>query len=137
MPAVPKPSPTPRKPVRWLQRSTRPIKAKKRKPSEFARIYGSRKRVRWMKSQPCVFCAGLSPFFSRTDGSSHNAHTEHDGMGRKGSYLGIIPLCPTHHKRYDERLAPPHLPTIRKALANCAPKIERRWLAYEELCKPD
>jgi hypothetical protein len=56
--------------------------------SDFARIYHSRARVRWVKSLPCVGCTGRP---------SENAHTENGGMGRKADYPTIAPLCSSCH----------------------------------------
>jgi hypothetical protein len=56
---------------------------------EWARIYGSRERVEWVKAQPCVV-DGYGP--------SENAHTENEGMSRKGHYTTIIPLCGSCHR---------------------------------------
>lgn len=64
------------------------IKPKKRKPSEFARIYGSKKRVEWIKSLRCSSCGVV--------GYSQNAHTENGGMGRKADHTTIVPLCGPH-----------------------------------------
>ncbi len=66
------------------------IKAKKRKPSEFARIYGSKARVEFVKGLPCVACGG-------TAYCSENHHIEGDGVARKAHYTLIIPLCPGCH----------------------------------------
>lgn len=68
-------------------RKTRP----KRKPSEFARIYGSTERVEWIQARPCVSCGRIP---------SENAHIpSKSGMGRKGDYTNIIPLCTVCHRR--------------------------------------
>jgi hypothetical protein len=60
------------------------IKPKPRTRSEFARIYGSKARVEWVKSLPCLICGR---------GPCDNAHTENGGMGRKGDAASIVPLC--------------------------------------------
>lgn len=104
---------------------------KKRKPSEFARIYGSRERVRWVKSLPCLVCASLiRP--ELLSSQSDNAHTEGDGMGRKGHYTTIIPLCRSHHERYDRRLFPLDAEPVRDRLRNAAGDVQRAWLALSE-----
>jgi hypothetical protein len=83
-----KPLPRPTKP---LGRTTR-VKAKnpKRKAAEFARCYGSRARVAFVKALPCCICGG---------GPCDNAHLGNGGMGRKSDYPNIVPLCRTHHQR--------------------------------------
>lgn len=71
-----------------------PRKTRTRKASEFARVYGSRERAAWVAAQPCIIC-GLSP----VDGCD-NAHTPtRSGMGKKGPYTAIIPLCRHCHTR--------------------------------------
>ncbi len=74
----------------WMRRGGR-IAPKKRKPSEFARIYGSRARVRWIKAQPCVVGS------RGCEGAIENAHTENGGIGRKADAATIVPLCHRHH----------------------------------------
>jgi hypothetical protein len=82
-PGSPRPRSTPLKRTGPIARKSR-IKAKKRKPSEFARIYGSKERVAWVKAQPCVVCGR---------GPCENAHTEVGGIGYKAGYETIVPLC--------------------------------------------
>lgn len=113
-----------------MARGGRP-KPKKRSASEFARIYGSRARVSFVKSMGCVFCSTLSPFIGRaTMGECHNAHTETGGMGRKADYTTIVPLCASHHRRYDEHAQPFDKPELRELIRNAAPEVERRWQAW-------
>lgn len=79
-----------------------PLKGRRRKPlakrnakrrtSEFARCYGSRARVAWVKAQPCVV-GSLG-----CDGPSQNAHTANGGMGRKADADTIVPMCDGHHR---------------------------------------
>jgi hypothetical protein len=64
------------------------MKRKSRSASEFQRIYGSKKRVEWIKAHGCLACA-------RTP--CENAHTENGGMGRKADAATIVPLCWWHH----------------------------------------
>lgn len=74
------------------------INRKKRKPSEFARIYGSRERVRWVKSEPCI--ATLGGKMAACYGPIDNAHVTRDdqgGTGRKSGYRCIAPCCRRHH----------------------------------------
>lgn len=104
----------------------------KRKASEFARCFHSRARVRFVKALPCVYCAGLSPFIAAVAGPSDNAHTVKEGMGRRGHYSTIVPLCRSHHRRYDERLKPFDAAEVREAIASCAPRIEAAWQKYAE-----
>ena len=66
------------------------IKAKPRSSIEFQRVYGSKRRVAYIKELPCVVCG---------NGPCENAHIKSGGVGRKAEYTDIIPLCFTCHKR--------------------------------------
>lgn len=61
------------------------IVRRRRTKREFARIYGSKDRVLFVKGLKCCCCG-------RT-GWTENAHIENGGMGRKADYTKIIPLC--------------------------------------------
>lgn len=56
----------------------------KRRVTEFARCYHSRKRVLFVKGLPCIICG---------HGPCDNAHIENGGAGRKADYAKIVPLC--------------------------------------------
>lgn len=66
-----------------------PIKPKKRKPSEFARIYGSKRRVEAIKALACHACH-REP--------AENAHIESGGMGRKADWTKIVDLGRKCHR---------------------------------------
>lgn len=66
------------------------IKAKPRSNIEFQRIYGSQRRVDFVKGLACVVCASKP---------SENAHIKSGGMGRKADYRHIIPLCKVCHQK--------------------------------------
>jgi hypothetical protein len=52
-------------------------------------------------------------------------------MGRKADYTTIVPLCPPHHRRYDEHIAPHRQRGISAtSIKAAAAEVERRWLAY-------
>jgi len=80
-----------------LPKSRRPINKVNpvRRAREFARCYGSKARVAFIKTLACVVC-GATP--------SDNAHIHgsKSGMGRKADYADIIPLCRKCHTLYDE-----------------------------------
>ena len=72
-----------------------------RKKSEFARIYHSRSRVRFVKVMGCTACGWES------GDPIENAHTgAQSGAGRKADYQSIIPLCRSCHDRFDGRTGP-------------------------------
>jgi hypothetical protein len=102
-----------------------------RKPSEFARIYHSRARVRWVKSLPCVACEAASWLFGDAPmPRSQNAHTETGGMGYKAGYETIVPLCASHHRRYDEHKAPFDTDEARQAIKDAAAATQAAWERY-------
>jgi hypothetical protein len=130
--AVPKPKRRPRAARQPIARSGKPkaVNAARRK-REYARTYHSRARVKFVKSLPCTYCIALSPLFAWIETQSHNAHTENGGRGRKAGYETIIPLCASHHRRYDEYEYPFDRKNelMRQAMKDAAKEIERRWQA--------
>jgi hypothetical protein len=126
-------SPGPRKPKSLTPIKRSRIKPKPRKPSEFARIYGSRERVRFIKSLPCCLCCGiaLSDFAPDAGNSSDNAHTgERSGMGRKADFDTIVPMCRLHHRRFDTYDPPFNIEECREAIQALGPKIEQLWVLH-------
>ena len=79
---------TPLKRKTALKAKTRP-KPKPRSSAEFQRVYGSKRRVEFVKHLVCSVC-GATP--------CENAHTKSGGMGRKADYTTIIPLCRKCHR---------------------------------------
>lgn len=65
-----------------------PTENRKRKVSEFARTYGSKARVAWVRALPSVV-SGKGPCV--------NAHVRGDGAGRKADYCWIVPLTRDEH----------------------------------------
>lgn len=61
---------------------------RRRKASEWARAYGSRERVEFIRYLPCVVC-GHTP--------CQNAHIQGGGASRKADATTVIPLCALHH----------------------------------------
>jgi hypothetical protein len=66
------------------------IAPKNRSSIEFQRIYGSKRRVEFVKAMGCCVC-GKTP--------CENAHIKSGGMGRKADYRDIIPLCKACHQK--------------------------------------
>lgn len=89
--SIPEKKKTRRKRKSWIKNHNRRIARKPRKPSEFARIYGSRERVRWVKAQPSV-ASGKRPCV--------NAHTVTGGTQYKAGFETIVPL--THYEHTAE-----------------------------------
>ena len=100
-----------------------PKKNKKRSEANYARAYGSKTRVAFVKTLACVVC-GTAP--------SDNAHIHggKSGMARKGPYTDIIPLCRQCHTLYDEyklKLDPAGLRLVADALEMyCSWTLPRR-----------
>jgi hypothetical protein len=97
-----------------------------RREKSFARCYGSRARVAWVKSQPCAWCVlrGLV----RISRPSDNAHSEGGGgMGRKADYTTVLPMCRRHHEQYDQHRAPFDRPIPRAAIKILAERTEAAW----------
>lgn len=66
-------------------RSKKPIKKKRRKPSEDLRIYGPRDFRDWLHRQACLGCGARE--------NIQQAHRFTGGMGRKCDWQDTIPLC--------------------------------------------
>jgi hypothetical protein len=103
-----------------IARTTK-LAPKSRTAGEFARIYGSKARVRWVKAQPCVSCG-------TQDGASHNHHTQNGGTGRKADYQTIVPLCPSCHHAHHTGV----LRGTREWWAEQARLTEIRWTRFCE-----
>ena len=108
-----------------LKRRT-PVKPvnRTRKASTFARCYGSKARVAFVQSLPCLLC-GRTP--------SDNAHLHgYGGMGTKGPYDTIIPLCRFCHRDYDEAGAMSSLRMPWDAGEAFAAYVESLWLRWQQ-----
>lgn len=132
---TPAPKPSPRVSLSdKAKRVTRQVRLArvnaKRKKSEFARAYGSKERVEWVKAQACVMCSHLEV---ATVQPCHNAHTVSGGKGRKADANTIIPLCPEHHRQYDDYIEPFDRYGVRDFFRAKADDTERRWQAFQEL----
>ena len=114
-------SPPPAKPRRVKRKNVA------RSTAAFAENYGSLERVLWVKAQPCVCCEALGV---EQVGRSENAHTEIAGAGLKAHYSTIIPLCPTHHVAYDQRLAPLDDEGLRERLKALAASVHTLYESF-------
>jgi hypothetical protein len=87
---------TPLKAKKPLKRSGR-IKSKPRKPSAFARIYGSQERARIMRLRPCDTCGRRAT----TDLPNTNSHVGPEGSkgtGYKAGWEWVITQCFACHR---------------------------------------
>lgn len=101
---------------------------RKRRETNKQRAYGPSQRRAFVRGLPCSSCG--------IEGFSQNAHVVKidGGMGFKGSYLGIAPLCgsrfqnPGCHNLYDEHRSdfdkrfPWYVPEV------IAADTERKWV---------
>jgi hypothetical protein len=101
----------------------------KRRASEFARCYGSKERVAFVKSLPCIVRRSLS--FAVCDGEIHNHHTKNDGIGRKGPASSIVPLCSRHHELLHEGGSEAFSDAYGLPLNALAADTERRWQRHQ------
>jgi hypothetical protein len=71
-----------------------PVKKRnaKRRAAEFERCFGSRERVRWIKSLPCIVTEGHSD-------DIENVHTRGDGAGRRADACWIVPMKASLHRK--------------------------------------
>lgn len=126
------PLPRPTKPIARsaIKPRTKRPKARnvKRHAGEWARAYGSKARVAFVKSLACRVSGCM-------DGPVENAHTVNGGMGRKADANTIVPLCRAHHRFLHQ-----HGPVAFAAsfplrhgwtLADWAVEVERLWGAFE------
>jgi len=59
------------------------------KKADWARVFGSKERVEWVKQLNCVAC-GTTP--------CENAHVRNGGTGRKADARWIVPACARCHR---------------------------------------
>ena len=107
-----------------VPKSRRPINKSNpvRRAREFARAYGSKERVQFVQTIPCILCA-------RTP--SVNAHMKSkSGMGRKGDYTTISALCASCHLEYDTNTLPDW--AVEKAEGDAA-SVEHAWQAQQAM----
>lgn len=122
---------TPLRPGAPPKRSGR-ITRKPRSASEYARIYGSRARVRFVTRLPCFAC-GYAGEYPR-----QNAHTQVDGMSRKAHYTTILPLCgPCHAKQDGVNGGWIAIGLTAESCRRGAELTESHWIAYLHRGGPD
>lgn len=105
----------------YIKRRVRvkPVNAK-RKAKNTERAYGMPARREWIRWQPCLGC-GATP--------CDNAHTPHPsaGMGFKGDYESVVPLCRPCHRAFDGHKAPFDTELAREAVQFHAAFLAARW----------
>ena len=86
-----------------MRRGTKPMKRgrvkpvnTKRRAKNFARAYGSKERVAFVKRMRCV--VGRLYAHGRCSGPIDVAHTEGGGVGYKADASTTVPLCRYHHQ---------------------------------------
>jgi hypothetical protein len=117
----------------WIKRRVRLApggkpRPRKRSSGEFARIYGSKARVAWVKRQPCI-----APFCSLWQlAGCENAHIETGGMGRKADADKIVPACRRHHALMHSEGVAWFAFNYALDLPALAMETDKSWRAYQE-----
>jgi hypothetical protein len=91
---------------------------------EFIRCYGSKERVAFVRTLPCIVCLSVP---------SENAHTTSGGISRKADAGFIAPVCNSHHRElhqigvesFERKYFWAHL-------SEAAEATNRRWLSHLE-----
>ena len=118
------PLPRPSRPMKKTGR----IKPRKRSASEYARIYGSKERVEWVKSSPSV-ASGLRPCV--------NAHTVNGGTGRKADACWIVPLTDAEHRELHRIGKESFNAQYGVDLDTCAMRTEKLWQSHTQRSEDD
>lgn len=98
---------------------------KKVKPSEFARVYHSQARKKFVQQLPCTLHSGAC------SGPIHGHHTKTGGTGRKADYDTIVPVCTLHHRvihQFGQREA---FEAHRVDPKQAAARVEAMWRASQ------
>jgi len=115
----------PRRSTGLPQRKARPKPVnRKRKASEFARCYGSKERVAWVKRQNCAVGSAACC------GEIHNAHAFGDGTSRRADAEFILPMCDYHHRQMHYRGAMTFETMYNMNLYAASQRTNARWLAH-------
>jgi hypothetical protein len=94
----------------------------KRHRAEWARAYGSKERVEFVCSLPCIVRGCPFP--------AENAHTETGGVSRKADAKTIAPICSPHHRGLHHYGARTWEALSGIDLKAAAAQTERRWQAH-------
>lgn len=96
----------------------------KRRDANFVRQYGSSARVLFVKSLPCCWCA-------TTQEERQNCHLpSRSGMGRKGDFTTVVPMCGSCHDRLDGRAYPRPTESEMEMFWHIAEQVQADWLDY-------
>ena len=112
----------------WIKPS-RPTKPKATNPARrkkaFARSYHSVERVLFVKGLACIVGMQHECIYP-----IENAHVVTGGMGRKGDYTSIVPLCFYHHAVLHRMGAEAFQRHYVCDFAEHAPAVEALWQAH-------
>ena len=91
----------------------------KRRARAFAESFHSHERCNWVSDRGCIICGCHAV----------NAHIpSHSGMGKRGPYTAIVPLCNVHLRELDEGDGMPAFEAkYRVNLAALAAATETAW----------
>jgi len=101
----------------------------KRRQREKERAYGSKARRAWVQMQPCV----VRNCPNRPCENAHVNPVGHpSGMGRKGDFTQIVPMCRAHHQEYHDSGQRTFEDCYELDLDFSAILTNDRWLQYRE-----
>lgn len=92
-----------------------------RQRDDFARVYHSEARRKFVASLPCSAC-GIGP--------CQGHHIENEGASRKAHYTKIIPLCVPCHEEWHHKGRETFQRKWHLNAASEARRTERRWQAH-------
>ena len=95
-----------------------------RTAAEKRRIYGTKERIAWFKTLPCVICG--------TPGPCDMAHSVSGGMGRKADYTTLVPLCGVCHREQHQMGTKSFEARYGVSLTDRAAQIQQAWIRREE-----
>ena len=99
----------------------------KKKRDKFAREFCSDERIQHVKDLGClVQMHGHTP--GPCSDAIHNHHTQNGGMGRKGDFDTIVPLCVRHHREVHDKGVRTFEKTYGLDLALSADAVQISWV---------
>lgn len=104
-----------------------------RSPEEFARIYGSKERVEWVKDRPCFgrILASMGYDVGPCQGAIENCHTATGGTSYKAGYETITAGCHRHHEMLDRYKRPFDMDRAREYIRRLAAITQAAWIARQ------
>lgn len=112
------------KPGKPLRRSKGVRRVGPKREAKWLAAYGSPARVAFVKRLPCAWCA-------TTRAERRNCHLPtRSGMGMKGPYTAVVPMCDDCHAKLDGRARPRPTETELETFWHIASQVQADWLDY-------